>query len=707
MAKISNLKIRTKIILMVLPPVLGLLLISLFELRAQWQSKDNSQSLINLTNFMDGLSSLLHETQKERGLTAIYLNSGGKKVSAELNSQLKVVELKEKKMQELEASLNIASFDKSLSQAWLDIGKQLEQKTEMEGKVTKLEVDTKTATGYFTQLNAKILYLIGISTKVSNDVVIARELSAFYNFLQAKEKTGLERAIAVEGFQLGHFEDALFDKYNRIKTEQALSFYNFQLLASAEENKLFEEHIISHSSNQAVEDFKKLIVRQDKIEVNADDWFKAITSKIDQLNVMSIALSSNIKADAQSLFSRSQTMLICIASICLVILGICVVLVILISNTIISGIKNCVEFAKTMSAGDFSNKINISSNDEIREFARSFNTMNGSLSAMISQIRLNGETLASSSEELSTVSGKLLNASKKTSVQCDGVASATEQMSTNINTIASAVEEMSTNTGSVSSAAEQMSQNISAIASAVEEMSSSIGGIGLSSKENMKVAEDAMKMADAATTTMNVLGEAAKEIGQVTDTIKSIAEKTDLLALNATIEAASAGDAGKGFAVVANEIKGLAIRSAQAAADIANRIGGVQKKAVEAVNVIEKVSAIIGKINDSVKNITQSVEEQTTVSNEIASNVGQANSGIKNIAESIGEIAKGANDISKNVGEASKGAKDVSANILGVNQNVATTNIGAEQVNTSASDLSKVASELKTLVDKFKINVTR
>ena len=108
-----------------------------------------------------------------------------------------------------------------------------------------------------------------------------------------------------------------------------------------------------------------------------------------------------------------------------------------------------------------------------------------------------------------------------------------------------------------------------------------------------------MQMSQSATDTMNVLGKAAKDIGEVTALIKRIAEQTNLLALNATIEAASAGDAGKGFAVVANEIKELASQSAQAAEDIARRIEGAQSNTEEAVRVISGISDVIDSINES------------------------------------------------------------------------------------------------------------
>jgi methyl-accepting chemotaxis protein len=203
---------------------------------------------------------------------------------------------------------------------------------------------------------------------------------------------------------------------------------------------------------------------------------------------------------------------------------------------------------------------------------------------------------------------------------------------------------------------------------------------------------------------MNKLGTAAREIGQVTDVIKKIADKTNLLALNATIEAASAGEAGKGFAVVAGEIKELATQSALSADDIARRMNGIQSGTNDAVEVIRDVSDIIVKINDSVELIAGYIDQQTRTSNEISNSVAQANMGTKRVAGAIGEVARGTNDVSRNADEAAKGAANVSSSIASMSQVAKESANGATQVNQSAGDLANIASEIKDLLSPYKVS---
>lgn len=374
-----------------------------------------------------------------------------------------------------------------------------------------------------------------------------------------------------------------------------------------------------------------------------------------------------------------------------------------ITRSITKPINSLVDVIKEIAGGDFTKTIVVKSNDEIGVLSGTVNNMISGLRAMISNIKENARTIASASEELSTVSSQMASASEEMATQSGSVSSSTEQMSTNINTMASASEEMSVNVSTLSSTAEQMSQNMSTVASAIEEMSVSINDVSKNANEASSVANDAMEMSKDATQTMDTLGSAANEIGKVTEVIKRIAEQTNLLALNATIEAASAGEAGKGFAVVANEIKELANQSAQAAEDIATKIDGVQDNTSNAVKVINDVSKIIGDINKSVVVITNAVTEQTRAANDIATNVAQVNSGAQTTSSSVGEIDIGVNDMAKNAGEAAKAAADVAMNIHGVSEAANESNSSAQQIKLASSELAKIAGNMQDVVAEFNV----
>jgi len=381
------------------------------------------------------------------------------------------------------------------------------------------------------------------------------------------------------------------------------------------------------------------------------------------------------------------------------------ILSLIIRSSIVKPIVKVTETLKDISEGegDLTRTIAINSKDEIGHLAVYFNKTLEKIKNLIITIKTQTTTLTSVSSELSSVSMLLASGAEETVSQSNTVAGTANEMSVNINAMASGAEVASVNANEVAGAAEQMSTNMNTVTAAIEEMSASISQIASNAGEALKVAIAATEKSKNATDVMNKLGAAALEIGHVTNVIKKIADKTNLLALNATIEAASAGEAGKGFSVVASEIKELANQSAESADDIARRIDGIQSGTSNAVHVINDVSDIIVKINQSVEAIAGYVEQQTKVAGDIANNVSQANIGSKKVAGAVGEVAKGANNVSKNAGEAAKGATYVSQNIANVSSVAKQSAQGATQVNQSATDLSKIAGDLKDTVSKFKV----
>ncbi len=268
------------------------------------------------------------------------------------------------------------------------------------------------------------------------------------------------------------------------------------------------------------------------------------------------------------------------------------------------------------------------------------------------------------------------------------LAEASALMTKNIGALASASEEISANTRSAADTAKLMLQSNTTVASAVEQMSASINQVGMNAHEGSCIAEDTVKSAEKARSTMTALGDAANEIGEVTELIKRIADKTALLALNADIEAASAGEAGRGFAVVANEIKEFALQSTRAADDIAARISVMQENTGQAVAVIGDVSAIINRLNSSSKIISHALEEQMKAANEIANHAAQSSHRANDIASAMGQLTQGMNEVSMNVGQAS-GRKIP----LHPHQHI----VG------SAEEVSRLAWELLESVKKFKM----
>ncbi|HXM63194.1 MAG TPA: methyl-accepting chemotaxis protein [Terriglobales bacterium] len=298
--------------------------------------------------------------------------------------------------------------------------------------------------------------------------------------------------------------------------------------------------------------------------------------------------------------------------------------------------------------GDLTREIQVHGSDAIGQMGEGLAKFFTDLRRSIGSIGASAMTLASASEELTTVS---------------------QQMSAN-------AEETSAQTKVVSGATVQVNQNLQTVATGAEEMGASIKEIAKNATEAAKVASSAVRAAEAANTTVSKLGDSSAEIGQVIKVITSIAQQTNLLALNATIEAARAGEAGKGFAVVANEVKELAKKTAKATEDISRKIEIIQVDAKAAVDSIGTISEVINQINGISNTIATAVEEQNATTNEMA----------------------------RNVSEAAHGSGEITSNIAGVAEAAESTSRGASDTQKAAQQLVETSTELRRLVEQFKID---
>jgi hemerythrin-like metal-binding protein len=442
--------------------------------------------------------------------------------------------------------------------------------------------------------------------------------------------------------------------------------------AQAEFRKLVEETLlpILSSANTVADEIKK-------VDASMDQVIEDISRNA---GVIAASLAKESDAADQAFDTRSAR-IVWISGV----LGACVVLLSillawLLIRAIVYPVKSCTAMLKDISEGegDLTKRLAITSNDEIGELARYFNTFVEKLQRIIGNIAGNTQTVASAATELSAVSAQ--------------TAQSVNNLSSKTTTVAAASEEASANTNSVAASMEQAATNLSSVASATEEMSATVGEIAANSEKARAISATAGSQAASVSALMQQLGQAAQEIGKVTETITSISAQTNLLALNATIEAARAGAAGKGFAVVANEIKELARQTAAATEDIKGKIAGVQMSTGSAIQDIEKITAVIAEVGQIVTVIATAIEEQATVTKDVAGNIAQASSGVREANERVAQTAAV--------------AKSMAQDLAGVNTATDEIRSGGEQVQASATELSNLAEQLQKLVGQFKVGET-
>jgi methyl-accepting chemotaxis protein len=354
-----------------------------------------------------------------------------------------------------------------------------------------------------------------------------------------------------------------------------------------------------------------------------------------------------------------------------------VVVALLITRSIVRPVQGVVNNLTDLARGegDLTSRLPVNSQDEVGQLAGRFNEFMDKLHAMIKDITKGVETLSSSSTELSAISRQMSANAEQTSGKSNTVATAAEEVSANMNSVSAAMEQTSTNTGMVASASEEMTATINEIANNAEKARG--------------ISDQAVQQTSGAGEQMKKLGQAARAIGKVTETITEISEQTNLLALNATIEAARAGEAGKGFAVVANEIKELAKQTAEATLDIKRQIEGIQQSTDGTVEVIDQIGTVIENVNDIVATIATAVEEQSVSTREIAGNISQVSGGIGEVNANVAQSTRVVGDIARDISEVNQASSEMANS--------------SSRVRLSAEDLSKLSEQLNEMVGRFKI----
>ncbi len=241
-------------------------------------------------------------------------------------------------------------------------------------------------------------------------------------------------------------------------------------------------------------------------------------------------------------------------------------------------------------------------------------------------------------------------------------------------------EQVASASGQVSSASQSLAEGATEQAAGLEETSSSLEEMSSMTKKNAENAQqantlsgEAQKAANDGTQSMDKMNQAIQEIQKSSDetakiikVIDEIAFQTNLLALNAAVEAARAGEAGKGFAVVAEEVRNLAMRSAEAAKNTSEMIEESVKNAQNGVSISEEVGKVL-------ENIVQSISKTSELVGEIAAASQEQAQGIDQVNTAVSQMDKVTQQNAANAEESASASEELSAQ--------------AEQMNTVVQDL--------------------
>ena len=194
--------------------------------------------------------------------------------------------------------------------------------------------------------------------------------------------------------------------------------------------------------------------------------------------------------------------------------------------------------------------------------------------------------------------------------------------------------------GQVTQVSQQLAQGATEQAAGLEETSSALEELSSQTKQNANNAKEANQLSSETTraalsgseamqrmnTAILEIQKSSEETSKIIKTIDEIAFQTNLLALNAAVEAARAGEAGKGFAVVAEEVRNLAMRSAEAAKNTSNMIEESVNNSNNGVQITNEVAKSLDEITTAVQKVSDLIDEIDSACQEQSQGISQINS---------------------------------------------------------------------------------
>ena len=303
---------KTRLLLLVFLPIIIIIYLIINQAYITYTTLKNTKSLENIVLTSTKVSSLVHETQKERGMSAGFLGANGKAFKQQLIAQQIVVDSKLKAVSSHILNMEKINFENSFNSY---INKALTKTINID-KIRKLVLSRKfsfvKSIEYFNEINGLFLLAIGALPQLINDANISRQLIGYHAFLLVKESAGIERGVLTHVFYQDKIVNEHYVKFISLLAAQK-SYLNLSMVIS---DKVIKEYYAAKLNRQAISEVDRIrqvaINRLDREHTYIDPnyWFIEATKKINLLKNVedySIAYVLNI---TQELAGKARNSLI-------------------------------------------------------------------------------------------------------------------------------------------------------------------------------------------------------------------------------------------------------------------------------------------------------------------------------------------------------------------------------------------------------------
>ncbi|MCK5110452.1 MAG: nitrate- and nitrite sensing domain-containing protein [Arcobacteraceae bacterium] len=299
----KNMSIKAKLSLLVIIPVIALSIIAGNSIITNIDKASSFEDLQKVVVLSTKVSALVHETQKERGATAGFIGSKGKKFADTLPKQRKLTNKRVTELKKILSSIDLNSINKNIANTINSAMSDMSKIDNIRTQVSSLSIPTPKAIGYYTKMNAKFLNSVIEISKISQAPEVTKQLVAYANFLLSKERAGIERAVGTNTLARDTFGPGMRIKFNNLIAAQDSFMNNFLQYASKDAKSFYNKTLKGDAVNE-VNRIREVLLNAQEVggfNIVATYWFDTITKKIGLLKKTENYIVQNLRITDKNL----------------------------------------------------------------------------------------------------------------------------------------------------------------------------------------------------------------------------------------------------------------------------------------------------------------------------------------------------------------------------------------------------------------------
>jgi methyl-accepting chemotaxis protein len=644
--------------LLTLIPVAVLLIFITANIFRAYHDLEQANKTISNVRLVTITSQLVHELQKERGMSAGFIGSKGSEFVSELKNQRT---LTDKEVNSLKSFMVDIDYQQQINKTMQQLFNDLGQLQIIRQQVDALSITLPKALRYYTVNNLLLLDLNGHLASELEETTSAERFLILYNIAYAKEQAGIERAVLNSVFASEEFTPALMTRFIELLTKQQTYIKSAYTVASSDFKEVLNRFVESKESRdvQGYRDIAKN--NMNGFNVQPNDWFKAATARIDKLKITEQTLLDEANLYAQGNVSNRLFVIVFESLVLIFILAVAYAVFSTVRLRSLQSFEINRFMKKVNLEKDLTDKVELITDDELGIIAKLINITFTNIRTDFISFQENADQIGEATEQAACATEQSKVNLKRLQLEISSIASATEEMSASIKSV---TEHMLVASDGAETAAKET-------VNGEEAVKISMQGISQTAVEVARVG-----------TTITELNSRVNDILGMVDVIKSVADQTNLLALNAAIEAARAGEQGRGFAVVADEVRTLAKRTQQST---------------------QEISDVVDVLKNSSQKAFASIESGNQQAKEAVTNAQQISAVLAKIVKSIKSVDDVTGVIASSTREQSLVIQSINNNVAIIDGQARETVVGAEQLSASSLQLSQITLEMKARIQAYKV----